>query len=140
MATESPHITVLTVDDHAPFRSIARQVISAAGFDAIGEAGTGGDGVALAASLHPDIVLMDVRLPGMDGIEAARHIIAAHSARLVVLLRSDHEDQPVEGNGDDELVALPKERLRPAALKELWRDHQVAVAARAAGSSATTTR
>ena len=78
---------VVIVDDQAAFRSAARLVVELSdGFEVIGEAETGEEAVELVAALAPDLVLMDVNLPGIDGQEAARRIIAADSpARILVL-------------------------------------------------------
>jgi DNA-binding NarL/FixJ family response regulator len=91
-------VRVLVVDDQAPFRRAARTVVAATpGFELAGEASSGEEAVALAASLHPGLVLMDVRMAGIGGIEAARRIAAAHPAvRLVLVSTGREEDLPTE--------------------------------------------
>ena len=83
---------VLIVDDQAPFRLAARMVVEATdGFEVVGEAGTGEEGVELARALEPDLVLMDVNLPGINGLEATRQILR-ESHRPVILLLSTYEE------------------------------------------------
>ena len=70
-------VRVLIVDDQEPFRLAARMVVELTdGFEVVGEAETGEDSVAMTADLAPDLVLMDVNLPGIDGLEATRRILA----------------------------------------------------------------
>ena len=88
---------VLIVDDQAAFRSAARLVVDLSdGFEVVGEAETGEDAVSLAAELQPDLVLMDVNLPGIDGLEATRRIVASGSDTRILVLstysRSEYED------------------------------------------------
>jgi len=81
-------VRVLAVDDQPPFREAARQVVDAtAGFAWAGEAASGAEAVELVRASEPDIVIMDVRMPGMDGIEAARRVMA-ECPRVAVLLVS----------------------------------------------------
>jgi DNA-binding NarL/FixJ family response regulator len=68
--------TVLIVDDHAAFRSAARAILQAAGFDVVGEAADGAAAIAAVAELRPDIVLLDIQLPDADGFEVARRLPA----------------------------------------------------------------
>ena len=83
-------LRVLVVDDHAPFRRAASNVIATApGFELAGEAASGERAVELAAALDPDIVLLDVNMPGIGGIEAARRIAAHGSDTVIVLVSSD---------------------------------------------------
>lgn len=80
-------VRVLAVDDQPPFRQAARQVVDAMpGFAWAGEADSGAEAVELVRAAEPDIVIMDVRMRDMDGIEAARRVIAAcpHVAVLLV--------------------------------------------------------
>ena len=65
-------VRVLTVDDQAVFRGIAREVIDATpGFEAVGEAASGEEALAAVARLDPQLVLLDVRMPGLDGVDVA---------------------------------------------------------------------
>ena len=87
-------IRVLIVDDHASFRSGLRALLStAADLLVVGEAADGREAVDAAAALHPDVILMDVTMPGIDGIEATRRIVdaAPHVAILVLTMGSDDE-------------------------------------------------
>ena len=63
--------TVLIVDDHPGFRASARMLLEAEGFDVVGEAGDGRSGLDAAAELRPDVVLLDIQLPDMDGFAVA---------------------------------------------------------------------
>jgi pilus assembly protein CpaE len=112
-------VRVLVVDDHQPFRSVAAEVLArTAGFVLVGEAETGEDAVRAAGLLRPGLVLMDVRLPGIDGMEAARRIVAAHP-EVVVLLCSTYRVDDLPG----EVASagyLHKARLRPEVLRRLW--------------------
>jgi DNA-binding NarL/FixJ family response regulator len=83
---------VLIVDDHPIVREGLRAVLSAEpGLEVAGECGRGDDAVRLAAQLRPDVVLMDLRLPGMDGVEATARIVSAGSANVLVLTTYDSD-------------------------------------------------
>jgi two-component system response regulator AlgR len=76
---------VLIVDDEAPARDRLRQILDdEPGYEVVGEAGNGEEALHRAAELKPDIVLLDIRMPGMEGIEAARHLNAMEPAPAVV--------------------------------------------------------
>src|SRR3954466_16344543 len=66
--------TVLIVDDHPSFRSTARALLEAEGFEVVGEAEDGASGLAAAAELRPDLILLDVQLPDIDGFEVASRV------------------------------------------------------------------
>jgi two-component system, NarL family, invasion response regulator UvrY len=118
-------VGVLVVDDQPLFLDVAREVIEATpGFEAVGEATSGEDGAELAASLRPDLILMDVRMPGLGGVEAARRILADGNAAAVVLISSDPATGAVPAAGELPHV-MNKRELRPATLTSLW-EHVVA--------------
>jgi DNA-binding NarL/FixJ family response regulator len=79
---------VLIVDDHEGFRRRARTLLEADGFDVVGEAASGVEGLAAAAALHPELVLLDVQLPDLDGFEVARRLRAAGACDAIVLTSS----------------------------------------------------
>jgi adenylate cyclase len=83
-------VRVLVVDDQTPFREAAKLVVDATeGFEVVGEADSGEAAVELAASLEPDLVLMDVNLPAMDGMEATRRILEASPETTVIALSTE---------------------------------------------------
>jgi len=86
--------TVLIVDDHAGFRLAARALLEAEGFDVIGESATGCEGLAAAARLRPDLVLLDVGLPDVDGIEVAGRLKGAGGPAVVLTSSRDATDYP----------------------------------------------
>src|SRR6266496_4848061 len=86
-------VRVLIVDDQEPFRLAARMVVEATeGFEVVGEAETGERSVEMARELDPDLVLMDVNLPGINGLDATRQILDG-SDRQVILLLSTYEEE-----------------------------------------------
>lgn len=120
--TTTVAVRVLIVDDLEPFRRAARAVVEATvDFEVAGEAADGEASVEAAETLRPDIVLMDVNLPGMSGIEATRRIRAA-SPKITVLLMSTRDAQEFAGKAAECGAAayLPKSLLTPEQLLELW--------------------
>ena len=124
-------IRVLTVDDHPPFRDAARAVITATtGFEALAEVSSGEDALALLDRLRPDLVLLDVSLPGIDGLEACRRLTAAANPPLVILISAD--DDPMLRESAHEYGAagfVAKKELRPGVLRMVWERHRNAAAA-----------
>lgn len=89
-------ITILIVDDHEVVRQGVRAYLSAQpDLDVVAEAGSGEDAVRLAAELVPDVALMDLVMPGMDGIEATRLLKKASPRTQIVVLTSYHEDEHI---------------------------------------------
>ena len=89
-------ITVMIVDDHAVVRQGIRALLEAeGGFQVVGEVGSGGEAALLAADLAPDVVLMDLVLPEMDGVTATRLIKQRSPRSQVIVLTSYHEDEHI---------------------------------------------
>jgi DNA-binding NarL/FixJ family response regulator len=80
--------TVLIVDDHETFRSSAKLLLESEGFDVVGEAADGGTAIAQSAALVPDLILLDIQLPDIDGFEVARRVTDGGSAPIVILVSS----------------------------------------------------
>ena len=126
MPTNSPQapVEVLVVDDQERFRAVLRDLVDGLeGMAVAGEACSGEDALEAADRLKPQLVVMDVRMPGIGGIEATRRLVAAHPG-IVVLLVS------VDGAGDAEQIRtcgaagfLLKQRLSRRALADAWRAH-----------------
>ncbi len=115
-------IKVLIVDDQAPFRSVARVVVEATeGFEVVGEAETGEASVIAARELHPDLIIMDVNLPGIDGLEATRQILA-ESRRVVILVLSTYEVEEYAPRVAESGAAsyIPKSDFGPDRLEAAW--------------------
>jgi DNA-binding NarL/FixJ family response regulator len=85
-------IRVLIVDDHAPFRSLARQLLTVDGFDVVGEASDAAGALRAARDLRPDVVLLDVGLPDVDGFGVAEALARTSSTPRVVLVSSRARD------------------------------------------------
>jgi DNA-binding NarL/FixJ family response regulator len=84
---------LLIVDDHALLRQTLASYLTLRGYQIVGEAGSGEEALRLVAQLQPDLVLMDVRMPGMGGLEATRQLVAEHpGVRVVVLSGSSDEE------------------------------------------------
>jgi DNA-binding NarL/FixJ family response regulator len=112
--------TVLIVDDHPSFRASARMLLESEGFDVIGEAEDGASALRAVEELRPDVVLLDVQLPDIDGIEVAARLSENGSGPAIVLTSSRdladlglvRERSPVRG-------FIPKAELSGAALEAL---------------------
>jgi DNA-binding NarL/FixJ family response regulator len=113
-------MSVLIVDDHPSFRASARRLLEAEGFDVIGEAGDGHAAIAAAQQLQPDLVLLDVQLPDLNGFEVAVRLAALGLPSAVILTSSRNSaeygtlvtESPVRG-------FVPKAELSGAVLTGL---------------------
>jgi DNA-binding NarL/FixJ family response regulator len=119
---EGGRVGVLTVDDQPYFRLAALDVIEATpGFEAVGEASSGEEALGIVDAVAPQLVLVDVRMPGMDGIETAKRIKAAHPEIVVVLVSiEDLTEIPAEATSSGAAALVQKQGFGPAALRRLW--------------------
>ncbi len=124
MPNERLDVRVLIVEDQASFRRAARSVVELTpGFAMVGEAETGEASVAAADALGPDLVLMDVHLPGIDGLEASRRILSAVSSpRPVIFLLSTYDvfDYPDEPAACGAMAYLMKAEFGSERLAAAW--------------------
>jgi DNA-binding NarL/FixJ family response regulator len=121
-----PPVSVLVVDDQAPFRLAARSVLRRAeGFELVGEAASGEEAVMMAAELHPELVLMDINMPGINGIEATRQIVAI-APETVVFLCSTYQlsDLPPDAITSGARAYVNKEDLGAETLRRLWDERE----------------
>jgi two-component system invasion response regulator UvrY len=124
-------VGVLVADDRTPFRAAARAIVGATpGFRLLAEAMSGEEAVALSRALDPDVVLMDIKMPGIGGIEATRRITADRASTLVVLLSSYRErDLPAEARACGAAAYVPKEGFGRRVLEEVWTSRRASAAA-----------
>jgi pilus assembly protein CpaE len=114
--------SVLVVDDQAPFRRAARTVIDGLeDFELVGLAETGEQALAMASDLHPTVVLMDISMPGMDGIEATRRIVDADPEVFVILVSTlAFSDLPADVEASGARAYLSKETFGAETLRLIW--------------------
>jgi DNA-binding NarL/FixJ family response regulator len=116
-------VRVLIVDDQEPFRLAARMVVEATdGFEVVGEAESGEEAVELARSLDPNLVLMDVNLPGINGLEATRAILKEAGQRVVILVLSTYEEAEYAPRAEEAGAAayISKSSFDPDRLENAW--------------------
>ncbi len=115
-------VTVLIVDDQLPFRLAARAVLRRTeGFELVGEAADGDEAVELVRELRPSLVLMDINMPRLNGIEATRQIIAAVPGTTVFLCSTyQRSDLPPEAESSGFAAYVNKEELGPDLIRRLW--------------------
>jgi len=110
--------TVVIVDDSEPFRRSARGLLELDGYDVVGEAADGASGLELVRRLRPDVVLLDVALPDMSGLEIAERLAPA-SSRIVLVSSRDPTDFGSRIRRSGAVGFIPKDELSGVALAEL---------------------
>ena len=119
-------VRVLAVDDQAIFLRTLRQLIAATpGFEQVGEARSGEEALERATALRPDLVLLDVRMPGIDGVETARRLLAEPGHMTVVLISLDPlPEQQTEILQVGAAAFVRKQELSVRRLVALWAEHR----------------
>jgi DNA-binding NarL/FixJ family response regulator len=114
-------VRVVIVDDQAVFRRAAEVVIdAAAGFELVGEAASGEGGLAVVERLRPDLVLVDVRMPKMNGVETARRLAVSRPEAVVALITVQDPSEIFGAAECGAVRVVAKRDFRPALLRELW--------------------
>ena len=119
---DSNYVRVLIVDDQAPFRDASRMVVEMTdGFEVAGEAVNGIEALKLVAEMKPDLVLMDVQMPGIDGIETTRRISALPNPPVVIVM-STHESGDYAGIAVEAgaIGFIPKSQFGFDTLEQMW--------------------
>ena len=122
-AAASPSVVrVMIVDDQQPFRAAARAVVErVAGFALVSEVDSGEDAVAACASDAPDLVLMDINMGDLDGIEATRLITGADpSIRVILVSTYALDDLPPGARTSGAIAYVNKDELSPKVIRRLW--------------------
>lgn len=122
MMTIARTVGVFIVDDQEPFRAAARMAVELTdGFEVAGEAASGEEAVERFSSISPDLVLMDVQMPGIDGLEATRRIVGIDPGARVVVLSTYSADEFEEAALQSGALAfISKSDFTPDALAEAW--------------------
>jgi two-component system, NarL family, invasion response regulator UvrY len=122
-------VRVVIVDDQPPFREAARLVFDLLDdFDVVGEATSGEEALAAVAALSPDLVLMDINLPGMSGVEATRRLRELHPDVVAVLVSTyEVEDLPRGAASSGALAYVHKEHLDADLVEQLWHERDDAM-------------
>jgi DNA-binding NarL/FixJ family response regulator len=115
-------VAVLIVDDQGPFRAVARTVVGVtAGFKVVAEADSGEAAVTEARAVAPGLVLMDINLPGINGIDATRQILAGAPDTVVILLSTyDAGDLPADAASCGAAAYVHKEDFSPDEVRRIW--------------------
>ena len=115
-------VRVMIVDDQVPFRRAAQAVVESTDlFVVVGAFETADQGLAAVNDLRPDLILMDVNLPGIDGVEASRRLRIAHPSIVVILLSSYDEAEFADLTAECGAAAyVPKSAFGPDRLEEIW--------------------
>lgn len=119
-------VRVLIVDDQEPFRSAARLVVGLTdGFEVVGEADTGEGAVVMSQELMPHLILMDINLPGIDGLEATRQIMQTQQDSRVIVMSTyepgEYEQLALEAGA---VAFMSKSDLDPDTLLDSWLQHR----------------
>ena len=122
MWSVAERVRVMIVDDQPPFRDAARAVLSRVdGFELVAEVASGEEAVTVSGELQPDLVLMDINMGELDGIEATRLITDAHPATKVILVSTYRlEDLPLTARSSGAIAYLNKDELSPRVVRRLW--------------------
>ena len=117
-----PSVSVLVVDDQPPFRLAAKSVVRMTpGFELSGEAASGEEALEKVEALRPDLVLMDINMPGINGIESTRRLIARHPDLKVILLSTYAADELPAGAGDCGAAGyVNKDEFGSQVLQDVW--------------------
>ncbi len=121
----TPPARVLSVDDHPSFLLLLHELVRATSqLEAAGEAHSGEEAIDAARNLRPDMVLMDVRMPGLGGLAAAKLIKEDRPSTLIVLISTAHHDElPLVGTDAFAAAFIRKGDLAPKLLDQLWLRH-----------------
>ena len=126
---QTSQVRTLIVDDQEPFLDALRRLIAAVpGFVLAGEACSGEAALAVVDEVAPHLVLMDVRMPGMGGVQAARSLSERHPEIMVVLISVHGTEELPDAlvGGDGPATFVHKQNLRPRMLRELWEQRKTA--------------
>jgi DNA-binding NarL/FixJ family response regulator len=118
-------VRVLTVDDQELFRRVVEEVIAATpGFEIVGEAASGEEALTAVDRLAPQLVLCDIRMPGLDGIEVARRLAVTHPETVVVLISiGERADVPDSAEHGEAVALVRKQDFGPRLLRRLWSEY-----------------
>jgi DNA-binding NarL/FixJ family response regulator len=122
MTAGGQNVRVIVVDDQFPFRDAARAVVDRTdGFEVIAEADSGEAAIELVAELHPDLVLMDIKMGGIDGIAATAAITSSDTHPMVVLLSTyELNDLPPAARTSGAAAYVNKDDFGGRVLRRLW--------------------
>lgn len=118
-------VGVIAVDHHEAFRRSARAAVSvSAGFEWLAEAASAEEALEIAVAVRPDLAIVELDMPAIDGLETARRLTRAVPGVVVVLVSADGPAPEVgEMSGSGASAFLPKDELTPSVLRTLWEQH-----------------